>query len=462
MFWDLMRGKDFMPDLTTIILAAGGGTRMASNLPKLLHPVAGSPIIAHVVRAALDAGSSTIAAVTAPGGDAIRKTISDVAPNAVFFEQQEQLGTAHAARMAQPVWEKAQGYLALVYGDHPLLHGDIFRLVTDRLDAGWDAAILGFEPEDPTGYGRFLTDGERLLDIREHKDASPAEREIGLCNACILAFKAEVFRQIIDKVKSDNVQSEYYLGDLVGLANKAGFKVGFAIAPADDVVGVNTRLQLAMAERLFQDRMRHQMMLEGVTLRDPATTWFSYDTRLARDVTVEPNVVFGPRVTIAEGVTIKAFSHIEGADVKKGAIVGPFARLRPGANLGEQAKVGNFCEVKNAQIGDGAKVNHLSYIGDASIGANANIGAGTITCNYDGTNKHKTQIGEGAFIGSNTALVAPVNVAKNAIIGAGSTITRDVGEDDLALTRARQTNKPGYGAILRQRALNLKKQSEES
>ncbi|HHG89965.1 MAG TPA: bifunctional UDP-N-acetylglucosamine diphosphorylase/glucosamine-1-phosphate N-acetyltransferase GlmU [Devosia sp.] len=450
-----------MPELTTIILAAGDGKRMHSKIPKLLHRVAGLPIVGHVARAALDAGASTIAAVVAPGQDAVKSAISAIAPEARFFEQGERLGTAHAAKMARPAWEKAGGYLALVYGDHPLLHGDIFRLVTRRLDEGWDAAILGFEPEDPTGYGRFLTDGDRLLDIREHKDANVAERQVGLCNACILAFRTEVFRKTIDKVKNDNVQSEYYLGDLVALANEAGYKVGFAVAPADDVVGVNSRFQLAQAEHMYQQRMRHNFMNSGVTLQDPSSTYFSYDTVLGKDVSIEPNVIFGPGVTVAEGVHIKAFSHIEGASIGEGAIVGPFARLRPGTNLAAKAKVGNFVELKNAKIGEGAKVNHLSYMGDAVLGPAVNIGAGAITCNYDGVNKHVTTIGEGAFVGSNSALVAPVSIGEGAVIGAGSTISSDVEADALALTRASVVDKPGGATRLRNKALEFKEKSRK-
>lgn len=449
-----------MGELTTIILAAGQGTRMKSSLPKLLHPVAGMPIIGHVVKAALDAGSTTIAAVTAPGKTVIQDLICSIAPDAKIYEQTEQLGTAHAAQMAQPAFAEAKGYIAVVYGDHPLLHGGVFQKVLSRLDDGWDVSILGFEPDDPTGYGRFIVEGEQLQDIVEHKDASEEQRKIGLCNACILAFKADVFRQTIFDVQNNNTQTEYYLVDLVRLANKAGYKVGFALAPTDDVVGVNSRPQLAHAEGLFQKRMRKQALENGATLRDPATTYFSYDTKLGQDVTIEPGVVFGPGVTIADNVDIKAYSHIEGTTIATGAIVGPFARLRPGADLAQDSKVGNFCEVKKAIIGKGAKVNHLSYIGDATIGAKANIGAGTITCNYDGFNKSQTVIGEGAFIGSNTALVAPVSVGDGAIVGAGSTIVHNVEGDALALTRAEQKQIAGYAPRLRKRALAVKNKSK--
>lgn len=450
-----------MVDITTIILAAGDGTRMRSTLPKLLHPVAGLPIVGHVVRAAKNAGSNIIVGVTAPNQIDVQDLLHSIAPDIQIFEQTERLGTAHAAQTARPAWHEADGYIAVVYGDHPLLHGDIFIRVFEQLDAGWDACILGFQPDDPTGYGRFIVQGDHLLDIVEHKDASEEQKNITLCNACILAFKADAFRQTIDLVKNENVQAEYYLTDMVKLANQSGLKVSYVLAPEEDVMGVNSRAQLAVAEGLFQQRLRRNAMGNGVTLRDPQTTYFSFDTEIGRDVTIEPGVVFGPGVTIQDNVQIKAYSHIEGATIASGAIVGPFARLRPGTDLGENSKVGNFCEVKNAQIGQGAKVNHLSYVGDATIGANANVGAGTITCNYDGFNKSHTEIGEGAFVGSNTALVAPVRIGAGAIVAAGSTIVRDVAADELALTRVEQSNRQGYAPKLRSRALAKKNKNSK-
>jgi bifunctional UDP-N-acetylglucosamine pyrophosphorylase/glucosamine-1-phosphate N-acetyltransferase len=432
-----------MTELLSIILAAGEGTRMRSATPKVLHPVGGMPIIGHVARAAREAGSTQIALVTGPRHDAIRKAVTALHPDVVHFEQTVARGTAHAASMARDLFSKARGYVAVVYGDHPLLRGINFRAVLDRLDAGLDVAILGFEPKDPSGYGRFITDGDTLLAIREHKDATEDERRIRLCNACILAFRAEVFRDLIDKVETNNAQSEYYLTDLVGLANAAGKKVGYGLAPENDVMGVNDRSQLARAEGLFQDVRREDFMKAGVTLKDPKSVWFSYDTEIASDVTIEPNVVFGPGVMIEQGAVIHAFSHIEGAHVGANASVGPFARLRPEANLGEGAKVGNFVEIKKAEIGKGAKVSHLTYIGDASIGAEVNIGAGVITVNYDGYNKHRTVVGDGAFIGSNASLVAPVTVGAGALVASGSVITEDVEADALALGRARQVAKPG-------------------
>lgn len=445
-----------MTDLTTIILAAGEGTRMKSDTPKLLHPVGGLPIIGHVVRAALGAGANTLAVVTGPGHEKIRAAVSANAPQATFYEQSERRGTAHAALMAEPAWRNATGIIAIVYGDHPLLHPGIFKLVTQCIAEGKDAAILGFEPADPTGYGRLLTDGDKVLEIREHKDATEDERKIGLCNACILAFKADVFRDAIHKIDDNNAQNEFYLGDLVIHANAAGADIGYAIAPADDVMGVNSQSQRADAEKVYQNRLRHQMLEAGVMMTDPGSVFFSYDTKIGRNVTIEPNVYFGPAVEIEDSVEIRAFSHIEGAKIGQGGHIGPFARLRPGTNLLAKARVGNFVEVKNANIGVGAKLNHLSYIGDADIGADTNVGAGAITCNYDGINKHRTIIGAGVFVGSNSSLVAPVTIGDNAYIGSGSTISGNVPEDALALGRARQENKPGYAPKLRARAEAIK------
>ncbi|WP_338723871.1 bifunctional UDP-N-acetylglucosamine diphosphorylase/glucosamine-1-phosphate N-acetyltransferase GlmU [Devosia sp. XK-2] len=445
-----------MAELLSIILAAGEGTRMKSALPKVLHPVGGLPIIGHVARAAREAGSTRVALVTGPRHDGIRSAVSALDAGVEHFEQKEARGTGHAAAQARALFEVHEGYIAVVYGDHPLLRGANFRAVLDRLDAGLDVAILGFEPKDPSGYGRFITEGERLLAIREHKDASEAERAIGLCNACILAFRAEVFRDLIDRIDTNNAQGEYYLTDLVGLANSAGKKVGFGLAPENDVMGVNDRSQLARAEAIFQQNRREDAMKAGVTLRDPQSVWFSWDTEIGRDVTIFPNVVFGPGVKIADNVEIRAFCDIEDAVIGEGASIGPFARIRGGAELGPEVHLGNFVEVKKSKIGAGTKAGHLSYLGDAEIGARTNIGAGTITCNYDGVNKDKTIIGDNVFIGSNASLVAPVSIGDGAYTASGSVITEDVPADALALGRARQENKPGYAPKLRERALAKK------
>jgi len=445
-----------MAELLSIILAAGEGTRMKSATPKVLHPVGGMPIVGHVVQAARDAGSTTVALVTGPRHQEIRDTVSSLHPDVVHFQQMEAKGTAHAASMARDLFANATGYIAVVYGDHPLLRGVNFRAVLDRLDAGLDVAILGFEPRDPTGYGRFITEGDRLLAIREHKDATEAERRIGLCNACILAFRAEVFRDLIDKVGNENSQGEYYLGDLVGLANEAGKKVGYGIAPENDVMGVNDRSQLARAEALFQQFRRTEFMQNGVTLRDPESVWFSWDTEIGRDVTIFPNVVFGPGVKIADNVEIRAFCDIEDAVIGEGASIGPFARIRGGAELGANVHLGNFVEVKKSRLGAGTKAGHLSYLGDAEIGEKTNIGAGTITCNYDGVNKDRTVIGSNVFIGSNASLVAPVTIGDGAYTASGSVITEDVPANAVAFGRARQQTKPGYAPKLREKALAKK------
>lgn len=440
-----------MSGLQVIILAAGEGSRFKSKTPKVLHKVAGRPIVHHVCQAALDAGADKVSIVTAPERPEIGASLQKAFAGLELFTQAERLGTAHAARMARPAWEGAKGTVAVVYGDHPLLRGDNFAGVLSRIEAGFDGAVLGFEPEDPTGYGRLLTEGERLIDVREHKDASENERAIRLCNACIIAFRADVFVELIDAIGNDNAQKEYYLGDLVPLANRSGYSVSYAVAPEADVMGVNSREQLARAEALFQQRLRNRALDSGVTLIDPQTVWLSYDTELAPDVTVEPSVFFAPGVRVESGVTIRAFSHLEGAHVGAGSIIGPFARLRPGADLGANAHVGNFVEIKNATVGEGAKVNHLTYIGDAEIGARTNIGAGTITCNYDGINKHRTIIGADSFVGSDTSLVAPVTIGDGAYVATGSVVTEDVPANAMAIARQRQVNKPGYAEKIRAR-----------
>ena len=445
-----------MTELLSIILAAGEGTRMRSGLPKVLHPVGGLPIVGHVVSAALGAGATGIAVVTGPGHEAVRDAVVGIAPGATFYEQAERKGTGHAASMARPAFEPAEGYVAVTYGDHPLLRARNFEGVIARMDAGMDAAILGFEPKDPSGYGRLITDGERLLAIREHKDATDDERRIGLCNACILAFRAEVFRELIDKVSPHNAQGEYYVTDLVELANKAGYRVGYAVAPEEDVLGVNDRAQLARAEALFQETRREDFMKAGVTLKDPASVYFSWDTEIGTDVTIEPNVVIGPGVKIGDNCKIFAFSHMADVTLSNGVEVGPFARMRGGAVLAEDVHIGNFVEVKNAKIAAGTKAMHLSYLGDAEIGSKVNVGAGTITCNYDGVNKSKTTIGDRAFIGSNSSLVAPVTIGAGAYVSSGSVITEDVEPDALAFGRARQVNKQGYAPKVKARAEAIK------
>ena len=446
-----------MTELLSIILAAGEGTRMRSAMPKVLHPVGGLPLAAHVLEAARAAGSSAVSVVIGPNHEAVADDLRARMPSVQFVSQIYRLGTGHAVREARATFDTAVGNVIVLLGDAPLISARTIASVSELLDAGADVAVVGFDAADPTGYGRMITDGEQLLAIHEHKDATEAERLITLCNSGIIGFKAETLRAVIDRIENKNAKGEFYLTDAIEIANADGKRVAFTRADEREVQGVNDRAQLAKAEAQFQDLRRDDFMAAGVTLKDPKTVYFSWDTEIARDVVIEPNVFFGPGVKIAEGAVIHAFSHIEGATIGAGVSVGPFARLRPGTDLAEGAKVGNFVEVKNAKVGKGAKLPHLSYVGDAEIGAKANLGAGTITCNYDGVNKSKTIIGAGAFIGSNSSLVAPVTIGEGAYVASGSVITRDVAPDDLAVARAKQENKPGYASKLRARAEAIKR-----
>jgi bifunctional UDP-N-acetylglucosamine pyrophosphorylase / glucosamine-1-phosphate N-acetyltransferase len=434
-----------------VILAAGEGTRMRSNLPKAMHPVGGLPMLGHVLATAARAGATRVAVVVGPDAAAVRAFVQTRAPQAAVYEQAERLGTAHAVLAADQELAAGLDDVLVLYGDTPLVTAETLQRLRGELATGAEIAVLGFRPADPAGYGRLVMDGDRLVAIREHKDASHAERAIGFCNAGVMAFSGASGPALLAKIGKANAAGHYYLTDLVELANAAGKRVAAIEAEADEVLGVNTRAELALVERVFQERTRRAAMLGGATLLVPETVTFSHDTVLGRDVVVEPNVFFAPGVTVGDGVTIRAFSHIEGAKIAAGAIIGPFARLRPGADIGEGAHIGNFVEIKNAVIDAGAKANHLSYIGDAHVGAATNIGAGTITCNYDGYGKYHTEIGANAFIGSNSALVAPVSIGDGAYVGSGSVITDDVPPDALALGRARQVVKPGRAAVLKAR-----------
>ncbi len=441
-----------------IILAAGEGTRMKSARPKVLHEVVGLSLLGHAIHAAQAAEVARLGVVIGPERGDVAAEVARHAAKARVFEQRERRGTAHAVLQAAALIEQGCAALVILCGDTPLIRPESIRALTKALEQGNTAvAVLGFEARDATGYGRLLTDGGQLLAIREHKDASPPERAIKLCNAGLMALRGDLALALLRAIGSDNAQNEFYLTDAVALARARGYAARFVLAAEEDAQGVNDRLQLAACEAALQRRLREQHMRAGVTLVAPETVFFSLDTVLERDVVVEPNVVFGPGVRVASGAVIHAFSHLEGASLGAGARVGPFARLRPGADLGAGAKVGNFVEIKQANLGSGAKVSHLTYIGDAEIGAGANIGAGTITCNYDGFAKYTTRIGAGAFIGSNTALVAPVTIGAGAIIGAGSVITADVEADALALTRAPTTALPGGSKAFRQRAETLAK-----
>ena len=439
-----------------VILAAGESTRMKSQLSKVLHPIAGRPMIAHVMEAMVKTEISDVALVVGRNADdvAAAARIDGLSVEAVL--QKERLGTGHAVLAAREAIARGYDDILVAYGDVPLITDGPLRAAREGLAAGNDIVVIGFHTDKPTGYGRLLVKDGELIAIREEKDATDAERAVTWCNSGLMAINGAKALELLEKIGNANAKGEYYLTDLVEIARKAGGRAVAVDAPERELTGCNNRAELAMVERFWQERRRHELMVSGVTMIAPETVFLAYDTKIGQDAVIEPNVVFGPGVSIDSGAIIHAFSHIEGAHVSTGATVGPFARLRQGANLGIGSKVGNFCEVKKAEIGEGAKVNHLTYIGDAFVGANTNIGAGTITCNYDGVNKFETRIGADAFIGSNSSLVAPVTIGDGAYIASGSVITADVPADALALGRARQELKPGRATVLRKRALAVK------
>ncbi len=426
---------------TAVILAAGLGTRMKSKLAKVLHPIAGRPMLRHLLASA-EAAFDRVVVVVGPG----MEDVADAAAPHAAVVQRERLGTAHAALQAAHLF--GDGDVAVLYADNPLVRAETMRALLDRRRSA-GLTLLAMRPDHENRYGRVIAEGGRLTKIVEWADADEAERAEPLCNAGVLCASARDMARWLADVRADNAKGEFYLTDVVGLAAAEGADVAAVEAPYDELRGVNSRAELAQAEAVVQRRLRLAAMEGGATLIDPATIYFSADTRLGRDVTVEPGVFFGPGVTVADDVRIRACSHLEGCTIASGAVVGPFARLRPGAELGEGAHVGNFCEIKAASLGHGAKVNHLSYIGDASVGARTNVGAGTITCNYDGFSKHRTTIGADVFVGSDTAFVAPVRVGDGAMIAAGSVVTKDVAPDALAVARGRQAEKPGYAAAFR-------------
>ena len=440
--------------LTAIVLAAGKGTRMRSDLPKVLHRVAGRTMLGHVLAAAREAGAGRIAVVVEPGQEAVAREIATLAPGASVHPQAERLGTAHAVLAARTVLEEgvleegASGAVGddvvIAFGDTPLITAATLARLRAPLAEGAAVAVLAFETGNPTGYGRVLTQGDRVLAIREEKDASADERAVTLCNAGLMALSGAHALSLLTRIGNANAAGEYYLPDAVALAVADGLPVAVVPVAEAEAQGVNDRVQLAVAEAEIQGRLRRAAQVAGATLIAPETVFFSVDTVLGRDVLVEPHVVFGPGVTVGDGCVVHSFSHLEGATLAPGVQVGPYARLRPGAVLETGARIGNFVEVKNARMGAGAKANHLTYVGDAEVGAGANLGAGTITCNYDGVNKHRTTIGAGAFIGSNTALVAPVQVGAGAIVGAGSVIASDVPDEALAVSRGRQRVVAGW------------------
>ena len=432
-----------------IVLAAGEGTRMRSARPKVLHAIAGRSLVGHVLAAVAEFGATSTAIVIGPEQDAVAAEAHKIAPDAAVFVQRERRGTAHAVLTASAAIKRGTDDIVILYGDTPLIDPATLRRLRAPLAAGAAMAVAAFRPSDPTGYGRLIIEGDQLVAIREQADASDAERRIGLCNGGIMAFAGSTALSILEQIGDENKKGEFYLTDAVAIAR--GMKLGAVAVEVeeDDVRGINTKKELAEAEAVAQQRLRKAALDAGVTLVAPETVFLSTDTRFGKDVVVEPFVVFGEKVVVEDGAVIHAFSHLAGAHVGKAVSVGPFARLRPGAKLGEGARIGNFVEVKEATFGAGAKANHLSYIGDASVGDGANIGAGTITCNYDGDTKHRTEIGKNAFIGSNSALVAPVAIGDNAYVGSGSVITADVPADALALGRGRQVIKEGWASRLR-------------
>ena len=443
--------------VAAIILAAGKGTRMKSDLHKVLHPIAGRPMLLHLIDSVSALAPAKMVVVTGAAGAQVEAAVAPL--GIATADQAEQLGTGHAVQQAESALSGFDGDVLILYGDVPLVTSATMRRMLDRLHGGDEpaAVVLGSRPLDPGAYGRIIADADGIIQkMVEYKDASAEERDETLCNSGLMAARSHDLFALLSRVGNDNAAGEYYLPDIVMLAAADGRRSAVIETDADEVAGVNSRGELAQVEARWQTRRRDEAMAAGVSLAAPETVWFAYDTQLGRDVTIEPNVVFGPGVSIGDGAQVHAFSHIEGATDGAGASVGPFARLRPGAILGEGAKVGNFVEMKKAVLGPGAKASHLTYLGDADVGADANIGAGTITCNYDGFFKYRTKIGAGAFIGSNSALVAPVAIGEGAIVAAGSVVTRDVDPDALALARGSQESKPGWARRFRERMLAKK------
>ncbi|WP_126975777.1 bifunctional UDP-N-acetylglucosamine diphosphorylase/glucosamine-1-phosphate N-acetyltransferase GlmU [Frigidibacter oleivorans] len=428
-----------------IVLAAGQGTRMNSDLPKVLHPLAGVPILWHALQAGRSLDPERVVVVTGHGAAAVEASVRAYDPDATCVRQAEQLGTGHAVAQAMPALAGFAGRVVVLYGDTPFIHPDTLQAL---IDSPAEVTVLGFEAADPARYGRLVAAGDRLDRIVEWKDATEAERAITLCNSGVLAAEAGLLAELVAGLGNDNAAGEYYLTDVVGAARARGLAARVVTCPEAETLGINTRVELARAEAAFQARARAEAMETGVTLQAPDTVFFSFDTAIGRDAVIGPNVVFGPGVTVESGAEVRAFCHLEGCHISRGASVGPFARLRPGAELAEDVHVGNFVEIKNSILDEGVKVGHLTYLGDAQVGERTNVGAGTVTCNYDGVSKHRTVIGREVFIGSDTMLVAPVTVGDRAMTASGSVITGDVPEAALAIGRARQVSKPGLAVKL--------------
>jgi bifunctional UDP-N-acetylglucosamine pyrophosphorylase/glucosamine-1-phosphate N-acetyltransferase len=436
--------------LLILILAAGKGTRMRSAVPKVLHKIAGRSMLAHVLALSAGVHADRTAVIIGPGMEDVRAEALRQDPAARVYVQGSPLGTADAVLAAREAIAEHRGDVLILYSDTPLLEAATITRLLDSLDRGAGIALLGFEAEDPAGYGRLITAGDgTLLAIREDADASEAERSIRLCNSGVMAFRLEGLLELLTSISNRNAKGEYYLTDAIAMARQKGAPTAVIVCPEEEVLGINSREELATAEAIWQRRARRKIMAEGATLIAPETVWLCFDTVVGRDVVIEPNVFFGPGVTVDDGAEILANCYVERSRIGRGARIGPFSRLRPGADLKANVHIGNFVEVKNVVVGEGAKANHLSYLGDGSVGAGANIGAGTIFCNYDGFLKHRTEIGAGAFIGSNTSLVAPIKIGEGAYIGSGSVITKDVAPDALALERSPQTERPGWAAKFR-------------
>ncbi|MEP2532814.1 bifunctional UDP-N-acetylglucosamine diphosphorylase/glucosamine-1-phosphate N-acetyltransferase GlmU [Shimia sp.] len=445
-----------------VILAAGKGTRMNSDKPKVLHQIANAPMLVHAMQAGAALEPARTVIVAGHGFEEVRAAVADHDPDATVVMQESQNGTAHAVDACRDALNDFDGDVIVLFGDTPFVSGETLqKMVSARQDNA--VVVLGFDAQDPGKYGRLVMQGDSLEKIVEFADASPEERAITFCNSGVmLAQRAQLF-DLISAVQPHNAQGEYYLTDIVGIARDRGLSVTAVECDEDETLGINSRAHLAQAEAIFQDRARAELLDLGVTLQQPGSVMLSFDTVIGRDCVIEPNTYFGPGVTVESGVRIRAFSHLEGCHVSRGSIVGPYARLRPGAELSERTHIGNFVEIKNATIGEGSKVNHLSYVGDASVGKGTNIGAGTITCNYDGVMKHQTNIGDNAFIGSNTMLVAPVSIGNDAMTGSGSVITKDVPDAALALARAEQVTKPGLARkLFEMLKMKKKKRGEES
>jgi bifunctional UDP-N-acetylglucosamine pyrophosphorylase/glucosamine-1-phosphate N-acetyltransferase len=445
---------------SVIILAAGKGTRMESDLPKVLHHLAGAPMLLHVMKSSATLEPERLVIIAGHGADAVGAVARDYSETAQVVLQSEQLGTGHAVSQAKSALADCTGDVIVLYGDTPFVRPETLQaLLAARKTA--DIVVLGFQAANAGRYGRLVMQGSAVSRIVEYKDASEQERAITFCNSGVICAKADVLFSLLEAVGNDNASKEYYLTDIVQLANDRNLSVAAVHCDEAETMGINSRAELAQAEASFQSRTRMEMMALGVSLTAPETVYFAYDTVLGRDSQVEPNVVFGPGVTVENGARIRAFSHLEGCHISSGAVVGPYARLRPGTELAENVRIGNFVEIKNARIEDGAKVNHLSYIGDANIGEASNIGAGTVTCNYDGVGKHRTEIGASVFIGSNTMLVAPVTVGDAAMTASGSVITKNVEPGALAIARSEQSNKPGLAvklfAMLRRKKVKQQK-----